>query len=192
MLVIVSMLNSSCKKTLTPAEYDQFIHDPDNGLRKTEIIGDYEVSALYETSEYIHSRESNISSRSPTDRQSDLDKYEHFQFRIKHIPGGNILESNQDEFNNMNSRIQHYSFEAQNDFFLVNGNDTLPCKLSHYSRNYNLTPTVDLSLTFDKTDPQHDLKLIYADNQFNLGKIKFVFHREDIENAPNVENSKSR
>ena len=67
---------------------------------------------------------------------------------------------------------------------IVNGKDTLACQLAHYSRNYNLTPTVDLSLAFDPVDKTKDFTLVYSDTQFNIGKVKFKFREDDFRELP--------
>ena len=60
----------------------------------------------------------------------------------------------------------------------------MSCKLSHYSRNYNLTPTVDVTLMFGELDKNSDWRIIYKDTQFGLGTVKFIIRKEDINNIP--------
>lgn len=177
----------SCKKTLEKKEYAAFVSDPQNGLRKTQTLGEFELSVMYEPTDYILSKEfDQANSNEIEKRREELDQFEHFQFRIKLIGGGNILKYREDYTNNEASRINHFSFDARKDFILVSESDTMTCKIAHYSRNYNLTPTVDLSLTFDKANHNEKLKLIYTDSQYGIGKVKFLFESDAILNTPEL------
>ena len=184
-LLIVIII--SCRKKLDKEEYAIFVTDPENGFRKTQTIGEFELSVLYEPTDYIVSKEFDKNDESKIEsRKKELSEFEHFQFRLKLIEGGNILKYKETFNHNESSRINHFSFETKNDFILVSDSDTLTCKIAIYSRNYNLTPTIDLSLTFDKVNTDEDFRLIYHDQQFDLGKVKFLFKKEDLENIPEL------
>lgn len=176
---------SSCEKSLEQKDYAAYVTNPENGLKKTQVIGDFEISALYEPVDFILSKEFSLEDKQGIEqRRTELASFEHFQFRIKLLEGGNILNHDETMSCNESSRVNHFSFEATGDFMLIAGGDTLPCKLAHYSRNYNLTPTIDLTLSFPKANETNDLKLIYTDSQFSIGKVKFLFERERIEDTP--------
>ncbi|MBI3136215.1 MAG: hypothetical protein HYZ14_16190 [Bacteroidetes bacterium] len=174
----------SCTKQLSPEDYGRFVSDPENGLRKDQAVGDMEISVMYEPVEYMLSKESGFAEN--TTRKEELANYEHFQFRLKLTGGGNILQYNQTELNNETSRVYHYSFDSRRDFVLIAGTDTVPCKLAHYSRNYNLSPTLDLSLAFEKVSHEVDWQFIFTDDQFGLGRVKFLFKQADIEEFPEL------
>lgn len=187
LLLCALVVFSACRKSLSKEDYAAFVTNPENGLRKTENLGDIELSVLYEPADYLLSREFETGGTDQAEsRKIELDQYEHFQFRLKLSRGGNILKYREDSWHNENSRINHFSFDAQRDFQLVDGSDTLPCKIALYSRNYNLTPTIDLSLTFERSSRENDLRLVYTDSEFGIGKTKFLFKQEDIENAPEL------
>ena len=179
---------SSCSNELERAEFVSYVTNPKNGLRNDQNIGDFEISVMYEPVDYIIEREfrNDISKESVTDRKKELAEFEHFQFRIKLTKGGNILRYNENIYQNETSRINHFSFDAKRDFKIVSGNDTTYCRLAHYSRNYNLTPTIDLSLTFDKIEKTRNLQLVYQDQQFDIGKVKFMFKKEAFEDLPDL------
>lgn len=167
----------ACQKELTKEEYAAYIANPENGLRKDQSINDFELSVKYEPASYVVSQQEGLTLK-------EVAQFEHFQFRIKLTKEGNILLFKETPFQNEVTRINHFGFSAKNDFSIRTGKDTIPCQLAHYSRNYNLSPTIDLSLAFDAIPKENDWQLIYKDQQFNLGTVKFHFDAEDLQNVP--------
>ena len=182
-ILLLGLFGFSCKKELNKEEYSAYVSDPENGLRKDQTVGGFELSAMYEPADLI------IAKRDIKDAKewkSEYETFEHFQFRIKLKEGGNILMYHETAQKNEVSRINHFSFEAKEDFMILSGQDTSKCKLAIYSRNYNLQPTIDLTLTFDKIEKKSDWQLIYSDQQFDIGKVKFLFRQEDLNNIPDL------
>lgn len=183
-LILLSLVMPSCKKQLSSEEYATYVSDPANGLRKDQTVGDFELSVMYEPVDYLLGKSKDT--RPAEEQQKEFAAFEHFQFRIKLSEGGNILMYKETIQKNEVTRINHFSFEAKRDFMIVAGTDTNYCKLAHFSRNYNLSPTVDLSLAFDKIDSESDWQLIYDDKQFDIGKVKFLFKNDDLRNLPEL------
>ncbi|MBD3638025.1 MAG: hypothetical protein HUJ25_11790 [Crocinitomicaceae bacterium] len=180
-IALIGMLLLSCTKQLNEKEYAQYVSNPENGLRKDQVVGDFELSAMYEPVEYI------LSLEQPGDietRRNELNEYEHFQFRIKLNTGGNILMHNETSEHNEVTRINHFSFMCHQDFMIISDADTSKCVGAIYSRNYNLTPTIDLSLAFNQLEKDENWQLIYTDQQFNLGRTKFLFKKEYLSDLP--------
>lgn len=185
-LIILSLLAiviGSCQKELNLSAYESFCSNPENGLRKEADSNGFLLSVKYEPSQLLIGRQglSNIEAE-----DYGVDNYEHFQFQIKLISGGNILLHNETPSINEVTRINHFSFNAKNDFYLIQNEDTVACDLAHYSRNYNLSPTIDLSLAFPKIDKISDWQFVYTDKQFNIGRTKFMFKAEDLKNLPEL------
>lgn len=182
LLGVLVLVSASCQKELTPEEYSKYISDPENGLRKNQTVGNFELSVMYEPVDYLLGKSKD---NRPLDQQrEEFENFEHFQFRIKLTEGGNILMYKETVQKNEVTRIHHFSFEAKRDFTIVSGVDTNYCKFAHFSRNFNLSPTIDLTLAFDKIEVENDWQLIYEDKQFDLGKIKFLFKEDDLRNLP--------
>lgn len=168
----------SCQKELTLEEYSAYISNPDNGLRINQTVSGFELSAMYEPANYFSARQNSDLT------VEEASAYEHIQFRIKLLQGGNILLYKETQHQNEVTRINHFGFMAQDDFVIYTGSDTNRCKMVHFSRNYNLSPTVDLSLAFDAIPKTNDWQLVYNDKQFNLGRVKFLFKSEDLTDIP--------
>lgn len=170
----------SCQKDLTLEEYSAYISNPENGLRINQNLGDFELSAMFEPSVYFTKKQNGDLTL------DEVSQFEHFQFRIKLNSGGNILMYKETQLQNEVTRINHFGFMGHQDFHILTAQDTFDCKLAHFSRNYNLSPTIDLSLAFDAIPKNDDWQLIYNDQQFNLGRIKFLFKSNDLENIPEL------
>lgn len=184
MIILSCVAVVSCQKELTKNEYQSFVVDPENGLRKDFETKDFDISVMYEPAEYLQAKMSDNEIEPVS--LSDIENYEHFQFRIRLKSGSNILMYNETSSKNEVTRINHFGFTAQDDFIIVSELDTSRCKLAHYSRNYNLSPTVDLTLAFDRIEKTSDWQFIYSDQQFDLGRIKFLFKQEDLEDLPKL------
>lgn len=188
LIVLLQIFFVSCQEQLTANEYLQFVSDPENGLRKDQNVQGFELSVMYQPVDYSIAREieSGVEVSDYNSKKESLGNSESFQFRIKLTEGGNILRYNQNNNLNENTRINHFSFLAKDDFSIITKTDTVACNLCHYSRNYNLTPTVDLSLLFDELTKDSNWQLVYKDTQFGLGTVKFVIKKEDINNIPSL------
>ena len=180
-IMVATLILGSCQKELSPEEYVSWVNNPENGLRISQTLGDFEVEVKYEPAEYneamTHLKDLNQSN-------PEYSEYEHFQFRIKSLIGGDILRYKENQTNNEVTRINHFSFNSKSDFKVIVGADTNDCKLSVYSRNYNLSPTIDLSMSFNKMEKSQDWQFIYSDKEFNLGTLKFMFRKEDLNSIP--------
>lgn len=171
----------SCAKPLTAEEYAAYVSNPENGLRKDQTLGDFELSVMYEPTNYL------LAKRNDSEvTKEEYEQFEHFQFRIKLSGGGDILMYKETQLQNEVTRINHFGFNAQRDFQIITSADTNQCKMVHFSRNYNLSPTIDLSLVFDPIPKDNDWQLVYNDKQFNLGKIKFLFKADDLNDLPEL------
>lgn len=72
--------------------------------------------------------------------------------------------------------VKYMSFNLENDFSVVTSKkDTIKCSGVIYERSYKITPYQKILLFFSGIDPNEKLQLIYNDNLFNKGVIKFKF-----------------
>jgi len=181
--IVLFLTLISCQNQLNAKDYILWFSNPENGLRKDQFVKKFELSLMYQSSEFTKAKQITINNYQ-SNLKSNLNKTEIFQFRIKLLKGSNILRLNQNEILNESTRINHYSFKAKNDFLIITKNDTLRCQLCHFSRNYNLTPTIDLTLVFDELDKESDWKIIYKDSQFGIGTVKFLIKNKDIKSIP--------
>ena len=82
--------------------------------------------------------------------------------------------------------LQYTAFYMQNDFKLIQGNQTLPCVLYHMDRTYGLSNEVKVQLVFEKgSDLKADRTILFDDQLSGNGIVGFTIKSIDIENYEN-------
>ncbi len=84
----------------------------------------------------------------------------------------------QEEFTGKNytESVKYMSFNIQKDFYVVvDKKDTIPCEGVLFERNFKLAPKNKLLLFFSGVKPNGRLQLVYKDELFKKGIIKFSF-----------------
>lgn len=72
--------------------------------------------------------------------------------------------------------VEYLSFTIQKDFYAVTAKrDTLDCQGVLFERNFKISPQTRILLFFSGVDPNEKIQLVYQDNLFRKGTIKFNF-----------------
>ncbi|MFL9843555.1 hypothetical protein [Flavobacterium rhizosphaerae] len=78
--------------------------------------------------------------------------------------------------------IKYLSFEINKDFYIVSSkNDTIACSGVLYERNFKVAPFQRVILFFSGVPEGDNIQLVYNDNLYRKGIIKFRF-KENISN----------
>jgi hypothetical protein len=83
--------------------------------------------------------------------------------------------------------VQYMSFDIQKDLKLIENGDTLSCVLCHFERSYGLSPYCSFVLGFEKMKKSstiNDLIFLYEDKILNVGPVKILIKKEDLEDMP--------
>lgn len=85
-------------------------------------------------------------------------------------------------------RNEYFAYQAQKDFRLINGSDTIGCKLYHFESARGVTPFITMILGFPRgnIDSKKDITIQYDDTQFNVGKINLLIAAGSISNLPKL------
>ncbi|MBN8641160.1 MAG: hypothetical protein J0L86_05040 [Flavobacteriales bacterium] len=74
------------------------------------------------------------------------------------------------------SSVKYMSFTIQNDFVAVTSKkDTVKCSGALFERNFKVAPFNKVMLFFSNIDPNEKIQLVYRDNLFKKGILKFRF-----------------
>ncbi len=87
------------------------------------------------------------------------------------------------EYTNLDyeSAVKYMSFSIEKDFKVVTqSGDTISCSGVTFERNFKVAPFKRLLLHFGNISPAEDIKLIYEDNLFGNGILKFKFTETPI------------
>ncbi|MEP1490169.1 MAG: hypothetical protein ABJK28_17250 [Algibacter sp.] len=73
--------------------------------------------------------------------------------------------------------VKYMAFTIEKDFTVVtSSNDTIRCSGVNFERNFKVAPFKRLLLYFDNINPNDNIKLIYQDQLFGNGILKFNFN----------------
>lgn len=176
---------------LAPVEYISWCRDKENHLNKTKEIGDITYQLLYKPAEYVACMEeesTSIQTDTLAKKVEELNGLEYYDFKIEITSGqGELLKYNVSSAEEYNQRVNYFAFQMQNDLKLVDGSDTLDCKLFHFERAYDVAPYAVFLLGFPKGKSANTEKMFfYQDKVFNKGIIKFTYNKNDLKNIPKL------
>lgn len=172
---------------LDPDEYLEFLKNSSDVIRERSIK-ELDFKCRYRTADEMVLLESKENSLTKAEFDSLYSKYNslmYFTFLIGTSDNNEIINVKGE--NNYSQMLDYISNEMQNDFMLLHNNDTIPCRLYYYERNYGLSGTNAINLGFDMPSigkPESDFTVLYEDKILNTGPLKFKFDIQKINHLP--------
>lgn len=187
---LLSCLDSSFEQV------QQWISDKENGLVK-EVENEYfRIEVSYKPQSYLVALENETRSNKEIPEEEykrQLEEKENLQyFTIKLISksGKPMLKTNLESEKEEDLRLHYYIGAFEQDIFLADGKDTLPCALYHFERAYGTLPFNNISVAFEnKNQNKQDKTLLIADRALGFDVEQFTFNKEDIANVPVLKNN---
>jgi hypothetical protein len=174
---------------LSPGNYMSWIEDEDNACIQKKTIGSIDYIGMYKPLDYVVLKElgkssdpENVDTDKYTGVKKDFEGMEYYSIKMGAVQSGrDILLYNIATEQEYYERVNYYTVNAQNDIFLVQGSDTLPCELYHYERTYGVSPYNNILLGFatNKNNNQ-PAQLHFNDKIFNSGLLIFSFNKTGI------------
>jgi len=180
----------SCKKEYSNKEIVSWVKNPENGLRKSKEIDGLKLDVLYKPHTYLLADKLKDKDLSPEEYQKEkeqLGNLQYFDLRLGTVGKrwGDILNYKVNNVEEQQDRIHYLSYQMQNDLFLIEGNDTLKCRLYHFERSYDLAPHRTFLLGFEQGHlPNEDKILVLDSESFKTGPLKLKFRQEDLAKIP--------
>lgn len=87
------------------------------------------------------------------------------------------------EFTNMSyeEAIKYMAFNMEKDFKIITSKkDTIQCSGVHFERNFKIAPFKRALLYFGNIEPEETIQLVYNDELFGNGIVKFKFNNTPI------------
>jgi len=189
--IIFLMLSLACgSPSLSPADYVHWVENRDNGLIYSKKVGLFEYSILYKPVEYIAIKElgkEEINQKRIEGKLKELKDLQYFTLKIKADEGNDLLKAGITEEAEYYDRLNYISGFMADDIKLIEGKDTLVCRLYNMERNYGLAPYNNIVLAFDaKENNNQDKQIEINDKGFGVGKMILRIKKEDIENIPQL------
>ena len=191
-LIVLLVAGCNAKQVLNPQEYIAWMSSGNSEVNNKKEIGNYSVAIKYLPQDYLALKEfkAPYDNKNKTKFNEARKKYEgHYYFLLRIVDEKNqksVLRSDIDGYGEYTDRLNYFAFEAQNDFKLIEGKDTLDCVLHHFENNYDLSPINDITVVFKQGKPNNDLTFLWYDRALGLGTIKFFIEESDLENIPTL------
>jgi hypothetical protein len=181
----------SCGKSqLTPEEYVAWSDDSENNLVKVFNQNTLQLTCQFTTPEYVSLKQSdpaNIDTALLRENIEALNGMVHFKLKFEDTTTNNFLKPPGTTGEEFNTKTMYLSYDIAPDLKLVQCGDTLPCIMNHHERTYGSTPYETLLISFSSASAEVcDLEVIFNDRVFGLGRVKFFFSKEDLENIPEL------
>ncbi|MBL7807380.1 MAG: hypothetical protein JNN28_06190 [Saprospiraceae bacterium] len=181
---IIQACNSS---TLPPGEYITWIRTHQALLTNSQVYGDVCTTLNYLPADWLAVKEAG--SDNPEQiaaAQKEYEGLEYYRLRIATVSGqGDVLQYGIELTEDYYRRVEYFSFGFQKDLRLLVDQDTLPCKLFHFERNYGAAPYMDFMLGFEqKIGLISNRTLIYEDFVFSNNIVKLTIPAENIQKLP--------
>lgn len=194
-IACITILYACSENVLKPMAYIKWIEDPLNGLKISKTINELSFEVQYKPYDYIIARE----------LKKDRIKREEYEKIVKEIEGmqyynfvirvkdesGSVLKYKTSGEEEYNERLNYFLFNAQNDIYLIEDNDTLKCELYHFERNFGLAPYNTILCAFyegtsiDKKSLQ-DKVFVFNDKTFGYGLIQLPLAASSLRNIPSL------
>ena len=159
-ILIIGLTN--CQKELPPFEYVQWVKNPNNGIRKIKQIGNVTIDLQFKPIAFIIANE-NRSNKLRTSffdkRKQELEGLQYYNLNIK-IKGGDVTKYLVADKRAYEKRINYLSFGMKEDIVLIDGIDTLNCKLYHFERSFDLEEGRTFVLAFDQKESEEKTFII--------------------------------
>lgn len=182
--------------SLTPMDYLVWLDDVEhNTLIKKKTIGEFNYTLKYLPIEYMICNETKGKEISSTEEDALYEQYEgmhYFQLQID-IDGftDEIAKFGLSDMQKYQQRIGYMAFDMQDDISgIVNNTNEISCKLYHFERTYGVAPYAKFLMAFSKedmNDPVQNITIIFNDNLFNKGLLKFSWSIDQLLNVPKIQ-----
>lgn len=169
----------------------EFVNNEQNGLVIQKQTPNIYIKTRYEPIDYVIAKEkrsNDIKTTEYQNRKAELDGMHYFTIQLAEIlKGGDLTNNEADKEALLNEKLYYFSYKMQYDFKLVEGQDTLPCKLYHFERMNDLNGMKTITLAFDKNANKDNIdKTLIFDSPILGEPVKLNFEAKNILNTPQL------
>jgi hypothetical protein len=195
---IAILLLGSCQRNghqLSVREYIQWIDEEENQLTVEKKIDNYYFQLFYKPHEFIVLKDLNEKQADNTqlaEKLKSLAGTQYFSLRVENLmPGAkDLLNGIAVTELDYQQKLEYCNSYLSADIKLIDGNDTLPCVLYHFERNYGVAPFNVINLAFENknihADKPNDKCLVYDDKLFGTGPVLLTIKAETLANLPTL------
>jgi hypothetical protein len=190
-IFILSIAVYSCSKSkLSASEYIAYMNDLENGYVCRRTFNGINYKTVMQTPEMIILRSGRQVS-DPINFNKNVDEQKgnlNFVFTISDDDGSNRVKEMVFDQSKYGGILRYSNSMINEDFKLLQGNDTVYCALVHLEPANSINPMLRLTVAFSGIDQNstEDLTLFFNDNIFMNGPLKFHFDKKIFLNKPEI------
>lgn len=194
-VLLVRDCNSSVR-SLGPADYVNWVEDPENGLHITKAVGETTIELQYKPQDYQvlkDNPQTELSLDEFKSQQAEISDMQYFTLRISNSKGGDLLRSDASGVSDFSQRLAYFSSAMQKDISLIDGKDTVKCLLFHFERSYGIDPrsTFVLGFPFAKNKntlpgKNEDKTVLFDDHEIGTGPVMITIEAEKLALLPQL------
>lgn len=182
------------KKSVTVQEYLNYINNPENELISTQEIAQLKIQVQYRPIDYQVLNELDLDLINADTFKTQISLNQGTQFFLLRIGtkdnNSDPLRINLQNEDQYQQRISYLISSVKDDVKLIDGKDTLNCKMHHYERSYHLSNFHNILLLFDNPVEQNveikDKTIIFNERMLETGILKFKISHNAIQSIPAI------
>lgn len=185
-LTVVVCFFLSCKDKkdydLTKTEYKWYNlqHQGWKSKRVNQFIADINYTATEVPLQYYLLKQLGDNHAKIDSIYSANNKERIVEIEFRHVNEEDLLQE-QHTKKNYQDGVKYMAFGITKDFKVVtSSNDTIKCSGVNFERNFKVAPFKRLLLHFNEINPDDTIQLIYQDELFGNGIIKFNFDNKPL------------
>jgi len=168
--------NSGEIKTSSSTKLYSYKQEDWKSKQITQFVNDINYSATEVPIKYYLLKNINEEDSAKIDSLYNVNSKERIiEVEFQHVDKKDLLEKGYTQ-KSYEDGVKYLSFQIENDFTVItSSNDTIKCSGAHFERNFKVAPFKRALLYFNNVPPNDNIKLIYQDQLFGNGIIKFNF-----------------
>jgi hypothetical protein len=190
--VFFILLNNCTPKKLPFEKLNLYLQDESNGVKKTQVIGDFTYTLTYKPHDLLVWQElqgnKNIKDTLLNRLKSKYEKYDYYILNIK-AGDKDVLNGASSNMQMFSQNLQTLSFHmADYTYAVTEKKDTLYLADFHFPRLYGMGGGTQVILAYNKDkEPGSYTDIFLDDIGVGTGRQVFRFKKEDIEKIPMLE-----
>jgi hypothetical protein len=188
-LLIALLIGCKPNTFSTEKELVAYLQDEENGLKKTNEVGDYKVTVTYRPTDLLVKQEVGEKPTQEAIAKANK-KYQNYYYFILSLSksGKEALDQSQG-FGQYSEMVQKLSFRVPEFVNMTtSASDTIPVADFILNRTYGLGSSTDILVVFNKEKAKGQTWVQFNLNEFgmNLGNSRIRFKTDDIDGCPKL------
>lgn len=188
-LVLGTLVISSCGRSLAPKDYVTYVQNPDNGLFVSSNVNGVKYTLQYQPTDYLVMLEEKSFSIPSEIFKAQYDRFkgmEHYVFHIDTKDMDALISKLKDTSKIKNSLTEYFDFRIQKDIKLLEGGDTIPCGIAQCESSMGMLPYYSFVIGFPNREYTGDREFLFSNKKIGTGEVKLVVKGQSIQNLPKL------